>query len=228
MSCATAGVLADSAALLRPWLREFRPDHMGLLWESEKGIMPSLVQNMVRFRRAKASLLHDRVYAMLSISAPETQIPVDYEADFRAVCVDLANKHAMRKVSLTSLLMCATTLRLGHNPAHDLPSWVPDWRATAAILQSDPQRLEDLESCTNKGRDNSLFLRQTSIEHNVLMTDVMLFESKVFERDEPLFGCSWCFEVNNADWLEWRDLVRSMNLENSVVFNFSSAPKNVL
>ena len=232
-SCAVAKVLASSTALLRAWLPEMRQSNSAPVSDYKKSTNLPLMEIMMRFRQAKASLLHDRVFALLSISAPGTEVPVDYEADFRAVCIDIASNHVMSEESLIFLLMSAATLRLGYDTAPDLPSWVPDWGATPAILESDPQKLENLESDMvrpdfaheYKVLEGEVF---RSIKENVLMIDVMMYESNVFSENEPRYGCRQCHAVNSADWLEWKSWARDKNCGRVVVFQLDGGQNNVL
>ena len=225
MSCADAKVLTSSTALLRAWLPEMTRSNSALISDFTKSTNPPLVENMVRFRETKASLLQDRAFAMLSISASGTEVPVDYEADFRTVCIELGSKHVMSNMRLACLLMYATALRLEHNVAPDLPSWVPDWRATATILESDPQKLQKLESeipTDSAGRSKVPAVpHQRKIEQNVLIVDTFLFGGKIFGEYKSLPACDGCRWINNAvitNWLARKGWVRDLECGRLIVF----------
>ena len=225
MSCTAANVLASSTAFLREWLPIARDPSPAWINDPTQRKSLSLVVNMMRFRQAKASVLHDRVFALLSISAPGTEVPVDYEADFRAVCIDIASNHATSREPLIFLLMCATTLRLEHGTAIDLPSWVPDWRSTAAILESDPRRLQNLESNVNEAFQQKDANQVKKIEQNVLITVAYVFESKVLGENKPLYTCGRCHGINiaacNTGKFVGKGWVRDVHCGKLVVFSLA-------
>lgn len=200
VACNSANVLEDCGSMLRAFLSHFQGKHLTPTRFMDKD-RPSLMENIITFRYARASLAHDRLYALLSISDPRTVVPANYDTSLKSAYVGLVLKQIIHSgvggnggAQILSLLMCAIAYRVDKSD-DSLPSWIPDWSVADFVACTNPQRLEALESdlkyldaLARHSLDSTFFPRLT--DPNSFELDVaFIVTMKTFDMGRPCYHC---------------------------------------